>query len=459
MFRKIFPIFLLFTFLFTTGQGCGGPSATERQATQPVTVKIWRVFDEDDTMRDIMNAYRAIHPNVSFEYRQMRVEEYKNELLRAFAEGTGPDIFSLHNTWLGEFESLIAPLPTSLTIPYVETKGTIKKETIITLREEASLTPAHVRRDFVDVVAQDVVRRYQPNPKDVPQERVFALPMYVDTLAMFYNKDLLNAAGIAQPPTTWSEFQEAVIALTTIGTDDLIIQSGAALGGSENVERAFDIVSLLMMQNGTQMINDRGRATIAAEDREADTIPGADAVRFYTDFANPLKEVYTWNASQPNSFDAFTSGKTAFFFGYSYHLPQVRSRAQKLNFAVAPIPQIGGGHTVNYANYWVETVSKATANGNWAWDFVQFATEANHVQSYLKAANRPTARRDLINSQIDDEDLGPFVSQLLTAQSWYHGNDIEVVEQAFLDLIDAALAGRIIEDEIDVTQSKINQTL
>ncbi|MBU0646448.1 extracellular solute-binding protein [Patescibacteria group bacterium] len=459
MFRKTLPIFLLLTFLFTTGQGCGGPSVAEQAAAQPVTLTIWRVFDEDDTMKDIMNAYRTLHPNVSFEYRQMRVDEYKNELLRAFAEGTGPDIFSIHNTWMNEFKSLIGPLPASLTIPYIEIKGTIKQEKIITLREEPSITPAQVRRDFVDVVAQDAVMRYQPNPKDVPQERIFGLPMSVDTLAMFYNKDLLNAAGIAQPPTNWAEFQAAVVALTSIGTDDLIIQSGAALGGSANVERAFDIVSLLMMQNGTPMIDDRGNCTIGWNDRDKQTVPGADAVRFYTDFANPLKEVYAWNASQPNSFDAFTSGKTAFFFGYSYHLPQVRSRAPKLNFAVAPTPQISGGHTVNYANYWVETVSKATKANNWAWDFVQFATKANQVQSYLKIANRPTARRDLINSQIDDEDLNPFVSQLLTAQSWYRGQDIEVAEQAFLDLIDAALAGKIIEDEIDLTQSKINQTL
>lgn len=457
--RKTLLIFLLFTFLITTGQGCGGPSATELKATQPVTITIWRVFDDDDTLREIMNAYRALHSNVSFKYRQMRVDEYKEELLRAFAEGTGPDIFSIHNTWLNEFQSLIGPLPVSLTIPYVEVRGSVKKETIITLREEASLTPAQVRRDFVDAVAKDVVKSYQPNPQATPQERIFGLPLYLDTLAMFYNKDLLNAAGIAEPPTTWTQFQEAVIALTTIGIDDIIVQSGAALGGSDNVERAFDIVSLLMMQNGTPMIDARGRCTIGWEDRANKTVPGADAVRFYTDFANPLKEVYSWNSRQPNSFDAFTSGKTAFFFGYSYHLPQIRARAQKLNFAVAPIPQIGGGRTVNFANYWVETVSKATANANWAWDFVQFASEADQVQSYLKNANRPTARRDLINSQIDDEDLGPFVSQLLTAESWYKGKDIEVAEQAFLDLIDAALAGKIIEDEIDITQSKVNQTL
>ena len=110
-------------------------------------------------MKDIMNNYRIIHPNVSFEYRQMRIDEYKNELLRAFAEGTGPDIFSIHNTWLGEFKSLIGPLPSSLTIPYTEIKGTIKQEKIVTLREEPSITPAQVRRDFVDVVAQDTVTR------------------------------------------------------------------------------------------------------------------------------------------------------------------------------------------------------------------------------------------------------------------------------------------------------------
>lgn len=456
--KSLFAPFALFALLITAGAGCGGPSTAELAAAEPVTITVWRVFDDDSTLREAMTAYRELHKNVSFATRTLRYDEYQDELLRALAEGTGPDIFSVHNSWIGQYESLILPLPKTLTIPYTEIRGTIKKETVVTLKEEPSMTIRELETSFVDAVADDVVRDYQPNPKQEAEERIFGIPYSVDTLALFYNKDLLNSAGIAEAPKTWEEFQSDVELLTTVSANNAIVQSGAAIGTSRNVERAFDVLSLLMMQNGTVMTDSRGSAMFAQE-LDDNSIPGADAVRFYTEFANPLKSVYTWNDAQPPSFDAFASGKTAMFLGYSYHVPLIRSRAPKLNFAVAPVPQISEGRTVNYANYWVETVSKSTPNANWAWDFIQFAADPERVDGYLAAAGKPAALRSLINAQLLDNDLAVFAGQLLTAKSWYIGNDASVAEAAFLDLIDATIAGGELERLIRDAQNKVNQTL
>lgn len=460
-FKKLhapFAAFAVFAMLVTTGAGCGGPSEAELAANDPVTITIWRVFDDDSTFTETMNAYREIHKNVSFDYRTLRYEEYQDELLRALAEGNGPDVFSINNGWIGQYESLILPLPKTLSIPYTEIRGTIKKETVVTLKEEPAMTVRELETNFVDAVADDVVRDYQPNPKQEAEKRIFGIPLSVDTLALFYNKDLFNAASIAEAPKTWTEFQEDVTKLTTIGADDAIVQSGAAIGTSRNVERAFDVLSLLMMQNGTVMADSRGAATFGNE-LDDNSLPGADAVRFYTEFANPLKSVYAWNDAQPSSFDAFTSGKAAMFLGYSYHVPLIRARSPKLSFGVAPVPQISSGRTVNYANYWVETVSKSTKNPNWAWDFVQFASEAEQVDTYLAAAGKPTALRSLINAQLQDDDLSTFAGQLFTAKSWYLGNDAAVAESAFLELIDATIKGGELERLIRDAQNKVNQTL
>ncbi len=440
-----------------TGAGCGGPTQAQLLASKPAKLTIWRVFDDSSTFAEATSAYRAIHPNVSFEYRELRYDEYEDELIRAFAEGNGPDIFSIHNTWIGGYSSLIQPLPPSLTIPYSETRGTIKKEVIYTVKEEPTISKRTLKTEFVDVVEKDVVRLYRPNAQAEAVERVFGLPLSVDTLALYYNKDLLNAAGIAEPPTTWNQFQDQVSKLTQLGLNDSLLQSGAAIGTGENVERAADILSLLMMQNGTQMVDDRGRATFAQDVNEE--LLGADALRFYTDFANPLKQVYTWNNDQPNSFDAFASGKTAFFFGYSYHAPLIRTASPKLNFALTGAPQIEGGKTVNYANYWVETVAKTSPHANWAWDFIEFAASIQHVPFYLTAAEKPPARRALINTQSENEDLSAFANQILTAKSWYMGSNAKVAEEAFVDLIEATLKGDEIEDSLKDAQNKVNQTL
>lgn len=443
-------------FMILLGAGCGGPSEAQKLATQPVKLKIWRVFDDDSTFTEIMNAYRALHPNVSFEYKEFRIEEYEDELLHAFAEGTGPDIFSIHNTWVGEYTSLMSPMPKSTKIAYSETRGQIKKETIYTLKEEPSISLRALKNDFVEVVSDDAVRSYQPNEKAEAEDRVFGLPLSVDTLALFYNRDLLSAANIPEPPKTWTEFQDQVTKLSKIGASNIILQAGAAIGTSQNVERASDILNLLMMQNGVAMADDRGVANFGYESGGSEL--AADAVRFYTDFANPLKQVYTWNEKQSDSFDAFANGKAAFFFGYSYHAPLIKAKSPKLNFAIASVPQIEGGKTVNFANYWIETVSKTTDFRDWAWNFVQFAANKNQAPSYLQTARRPTALRSLINTQLEDETLSVFVSQTLTAKSWYKGSDAQTMEQAFLDLIDATLSGADLKKELIIAQNKVNQT-
>lgn len=453
--RRHFAILILPLVLL--GAGCGGSSTAEKLATTPVTLTVWRVFDDDSTLSQVMSAYQALHPNISFEYRELRYNEFEDELIRAFAEGEGPDVFSLHNTWLGKYEGLIEPLPDSLTISYSETRGTIKKETVYTVQEEPTLSQHALKSNYVDVVVADVLRSYQPTAKSEAEDRIFGLPLGMDSLALYYNKNLLNAAGIPEPPFTWTQFQDQVSQLTQINQSDTIVQAGAAIGTSQNVERAFDILSILMMQNGTQMTDSRGRATFAQE-TDAGFL-GGEAVRFYTDFANPLKAVYTWNEDMPDSFDAFVSGNTAFFFGYSYHHALIRASNSKLNFAVSPLPQIDGGKTVNYANYWIETVAKSTDAGDWAWDFVQFATKEDQVTSYLEAAKKPAALRSLINTQLEDEVLSIFAGQTLTSDSWYRGSDAAIAEEALLDLIDAFLAGDEQERSLKDAQNKVNQSL
>jgi ABC-type glycerol-3-phosphate transport system substrate-binding protein len=36
------------------------------------------------------------------------------------------------------------------------------------------------------------------------------MPLYVDTLVTLYNKNMFDAAGIAQVPRTWQEFEALI---------------------------------------------------------------------------------------------------------------------------------------------------------------------------------------------------------------------------------------------------------
>ncbi|MBT3230695.1 extracellular solute-binding protein [Candidatus Uhrbacteria bacterium] len=438
---KKLSILLLFTLLVTVGAGCTGGTSTA--SFDDIDIVIWRVFDDDDTFDAIIDNYRALHPNISVEYKKLRYDEYEDELIQAFAEGRGPDVLSLHNTWLPDYQVLLEPMPSSTTVSYLETQGTLRKETVVVSRTTNTMSMRELESSFVEQVAEDVVLDYQIDPDIDPVEKIYGLPMAMDTMTLFYNKDLLNAAGIATPPSTWSEFQDDIIALTTYDSDGNVDQSGAAIGTSDNVERAADILSLLMMQNGTEMTDERGRVYFheIPKDSPEGVYPGYDATSFYTDFANPTKEVYTWNDNFDSSYESFANGETAMFFGYSYHIPLLQAAAPKLNYAIAQAPQISGGREVNFANYWVECVAAASENPEWAWNFILFATDEDQVINYLDEAQKPTALRNLIGGQLDHSLLGAFAEQILTAQSWYHGYDAAVTEDVFGDLIDTILAG------------------
>jgi len=453
--------FLLLALLVLPGIGCRGGSKVAQDALlSSVKLDWWAVFDDGRNYQKIIQNYQAIHPNVSVNFRRLRLDEYKNELLRAFAEDRGPDILSIHNTWIPSYASLIQPMPKSTKLVFIETRGTLKKEQVPTVREVPTLTLRALGETFVDAVAEDVVRPYQADPKTPVENRIWGLPTSVDSLALYFNKDLLNNAGIPEPPKTWREFQDAVKRLTSIDANGNIIQSGAAIGTADNVERASDLLSVIMMQNGTQMTSTNGSATFAIPtSRDVQTPESVGALQFYTDFANPVKEVYTWNDKQPPSFDAFANGTTAFFFGYSYHGPLLSARNPKLNYAVTKLPQISGGRVVNFANFWVQTVAKNSDHPNEAWDFIQFMARADQVPNFLSSAKRPSALRELINSQLEDPALNAFASQTLTAKSWYKGRNVDAMEATFADMIDSALTTGVFLDPLRVGQNKVNQTL
>lgn len=451
---KLIILFFILTFVLTSGFGCKGIDKITQEAMKPVVLNYWRVWDGPDAFSEIISAYRQRHPYVTINYRKLRYEEYEKELLEALAEDRAPDIISLHNTWLRKYESKLAPMPEKTTMAYPVQKGTIKKEIVSELRTENGLSLKNIKNNFIDTVYGDIVIG----------DKIYGLPLSVDTLALYYNKNLFNNAGIINPPEFWNKkFQEDVKKLTKIDANGNILQSGIALGGSSNIDRSTDILSILMMQNGAKMM-EGGRVlfnSIPTAYAAQKFNPGLEALRFYTDFAIPTKEVYCWNSGLENSLDMFIREKLAMMPGYAFHLPEIKSKGAKLNFAVAPLPQIeGGAEKINYANYWVEAVSKKSKNIETAWNFVQFAAKAENAKSYLEKTKKPAALRSLIEEQLKDDETGVFAEELLTAKSWYKGSDSSAAEQIMKEMIDETIANpEKITNAISAAAGKIQQTV
>lgn len=466
--KRFLSIFLLAALMLVSLNGClkGGTQAAQ-DAYKPVTLTWWRTWDDQAAVSDLITAYQALHPNVTIQYRKFRYEEYEQALLNAMAEDRGPDVFSISNTWMQKYQPRLLPLPSQTTLPIKSLQGTIKKEEVVNLVTTKALTLANVKSSFLDVVAGDVLLLQNVGTAEKPTyaQKVFGLPLSVDTLVMYYNKNLLNNAGIAEPAKTWQDFQSQVKQITKIdnATGNILI-AGAGIGTANNVVRSFDIISLLMMQNMATMIDSEGYASFDKIPRalgDVDKAPGVGALEYYTQFASPLFEGYCWNKTMPSSLTAFTSGKLGYFFGYAYQRDTIRTTNPQLNFGVASVPQVGEQQKVNYANYWVETVSRKTKNVDYAWDFVQFITNEQNVVKYLSANGKPTALRStkLINQQLADENLAPFAGELLTAKSWYKGNDENGAEGVFADMINNVLGGLDAQKAVTNAAARINLSI
>jgi len=422
--------------LILMGFSCLGGSNVQ---IQPVTLEYWRIDDSPDALAPAIEAYQKEHPNVTINVRSFRFDEYENSLLVALAEDRGPDLFNLPNVWLESWKGKLLPLPEKTVVP-TQVVDSERKQLVATNLEEKSLTLLDLRNQFVEVVEDDVVMLTPTTGErgEVPTEEIWGLPYSVDTLALFYNVDLLRQANISAPPDTWKEFQDQVKTLTVYDDQDQIEQSAAAIGTAQNVRHSTDLLSAIMIQNGAEMVNENGRVNFARipAGLERERPPGVEALIFYQAFTNERSTYYTWNNDLPDSMDAFIQGKTAFYFGYPYDRIEIAERAPQLNFTVAELPQVSPSNVRNIAHYPVEVVSAKSRHPNEAWNFLQFAANADHVRDFLAATDRPTALRSLISEQLTDPEAKPFVSQLLTADSWYNGEDWPEVVEIFDTMIE-----------------------
>ena len=151
------------------------------------------------------------------------------------------------------------------------------------------------------------------------------------------------------------------------------------------------------------------------------------ALNFYTSFANPSSANYNWNSRSDYSIDAFVNGRAAFLYSYSYTRATILQKSPNLNFDVAPVPQPNlNDPSVNFANYWGYVVSKQSKNSAIAWDLLKFITSKDSLDKFYAQNKEPSSRKDLIQLQIQDPDIGVFANANLTAKSFYRPNQSQM---------------------------------
>jgi len=430
MFKKLAILTTIFLLLTTMGVGCKGLTAEQQAAVKPVKLTYWTIYNDVEQLRQLASEYKQVRPYVTVEVRQIRYEEFDTLFSNALADDLGPDIVSMYIRWLRQYYNRLSPMPAAVNVARVVKKGKYTDEIEVIIDTNNMPTDRDIKSQYVSSVYENAT----------VGGKVYGLPLAVDSLAVFYNKDLLDKANIPEPPKDWDEFVEAVKKTTKFNSNGDIVQAGTALGTVKNIDVSFDLLSLFMMQSGVQMSSGNAITFSSGLTNPEPSHPAFKALQFYTDFARPTKEIYTWNDQMENALTEFVRGKVVFYFGYAYDLPRIRARAPQMNLEVLPMFQLSPDDPKNIANYWLESVVKKSKHQDEAWDFVRFIASAQNVKKYTEAVLRPSPYRAHIAEQQENVQLAPFASQSLFAQNWYRGRNVDVATDAFNDLITEYLA-------------------
>lgn len=340
------------------------------------TITYWGLWENEEVLKGLVAEYKKTHPKIDIVYSKQSPKQYRERLQAAIKRGDGPDIFRFHNTWVPMFKDELSP------------------------SGKTGYTSADFQQAFYPVANKDLV----------VGGKIYGVPLMIDGLALYYNEDILRAAGIT-PPTSWEAFRSAALTLTVRDQTGKIITAGAALGTTGNIEHFSDILGVMMLQNGADLKNPVGKEA-------------QDALSFYHLFAE--KPSNTWDETLDNSILAFANGKVALIFAPSWQVFNIREINPNLKFQIIPIPQLPGTN-VTWASYWVEGVSSKGKYTDESWEFLKFLSSKESMISLYTEVTKlkerpfgePYSRTDLAQTIINDPYVGAYVRQAPTASTFY----------------------------------------
>ena len=289
---------------------------------------------------------------------------------------------------------------------------------------------------------------------------VYGVPFVIDPLVMYWNRDLFNTAGIAEPPQYWDQFLTLPQQLSKVDASGNVTQSAVALGEWTNVMNAKAILSNLMLQAGTPDVDTSG---VTPQSALLDNLgnnavsPAESSVDFYTQFADPTSPTYSWNRSLDDSQTVFLSGNLGVYFGFASELADIREKNPNLNFDVTAMPQARQATTDTvFGKIYALSIVKQSKNVNAAFQVIAALTTADSITKLDAVTDLPPVRRDLLTTVPTDPYQAIFYQSALIAKGWLDPS-AQGTDSAFEDMIESITGGQAQTDEaLSTANDKIN---
>ncbi len=355
------------------------------------TATMWGTID-GRAVAPFFDDYDLRNTKVKVVYTQMDESTFADNLVEAIASGTAPDLVLLPDNLLWRFDDKLVHLPYA-TIP------------------ERTFTDTFVTGANIFLTGDGVL----------------ALPFAGDPLVLYYNRDILEGAGIAKVPQDWVSFADSVKKLTKHQDNLSFAQNGVAFGTYKNIVHTKDIFALLFLSASNPFITRASSGPLphfGVIGSSSEITSAISATNFFLSFSDPAKDVYSWNAGEPRDRDAFVQGRLAYYFGTSSELPLLRALNPNLNFDVAMPPRSPNGSPVTTGRFYGVAIPKTAKNKDLSYAAGTLLTNTQASMALIEKAGTTLAlmpvRRDVLaQKKADDQYISLFYNLMLVMRPWF----------------------------------------
>ena len=322
-------------------------------ADEQVTIEFFQMKDEGtDYYDELIAEFEAAYPNIHVEHTN--VPDAETIIMTRMASDEVPDVFT-HFPLGADFKEQVAA-------GYV-----------MDLTGEAMLD--NVVDSILDISLID--------------GKAYSVPVSLNMLGIYYNKDLFEQAGITELPKTIDELYGICDTLKEAGIQPFVFPDKDVW----TVRQFCDRSSVTMLEDPTGLFHDiaDGNATAVESDElrlMAETIV---KLRSYGQDDN-------LGTGQEQAITDFSNGQAAMFFSGTFAYPELIKSNPDTNMEMFPYPTIGGAATdrvgVNIDTAF--SISADTAHPEEAKLFVEFCTNPEQAQKFCDYDGSPSSIKDVV---------------------------------------------------------------
>ena len=374
-------------------------------------VTVWGTLDAEavrSVIREISDEHDAFR---GVNYEQFSPDNISQALIDAIIENRQPDMVLIPHTKLVENRRILFPISYEL------------------------FSERRLRSDYLD--GFEVFAR---------SNGLYAIPFVLDPLVLYWNRDMFASSGLVRPPQTWEDVTSTVVPDVVRRTlDRSVTQSPVAFGFYENNRNAFASISMLLLQAGSKMVEERnGSYTVNINQ----SLPGGESsplsttARFYTRFADPADPLFSWTRNKREDRQEFLGETLALYFGMGSEFSAIQRQNPNLNFDVAPVPQSADA-TISrtYADFYGLAILQTSSNLSGAFQAAQMLSDPHKTVAVARQLDMAPAHRVAIAGGANSV-IGSIVyDAALFARGWLNPQ-ITQTEQIFDQMIRDIHAGR-----------------